>query len=315
MLIELSPANNQLMARDLMTDLLADKRSVNTKRAYQNDLNDFFTVMTGSEASQAKMQQLLNMTRFEAIRVGLQYKASMIERGLAEATINRRLSAIKALVKRGKIIGLCEWDLSDLQGERLKQYRDTSGVSVPQLVEMLKVPDQATSKGKRDYAIMRLFWELALRRGEIAKINVEDFDPEMCTIGILGKGKGTQKENMTITEKSRDAIQEWLSTRNEFTVSDPLFVSVDRARAGHRLTGEGIAKIVKSIAKAAGITKQMSPHRLRHTAITAALEATNGDVRRVQKLSRHSKIETVMIYDDNRVNQQKQVTDLLAGLA
>jgi integrase/recombinase XerC len=48
--------------------------------------------------------------------------------------------------------------------------------------------------------------------------------------------------------------------------------------------------------------------------ITAALEATNGDVRKVQKLSRHSDLNTLMIYDDNRKNQQGEVTDLLADL-
>lgn len=315
MLIEVKPRGNEVSVRDVVADLLSDKRSANTKRAYQNDLNDFFMTMTGAEATPAKINQFLSMTRFEGIRVGLQYKGNMIERGLAEATINRRLAAVRSLVKYAKMIGLCEWDLSDLQGERAKQYRDTSGITVEQMGDMLKVPDRSLVKGKRDYALLRLFWELALRRGEIAKFDIEDFDPETMTIAVLGKGKGTQKESMTITEKTRDAISEWLNTRSDLKPADPLFVAVDHAYAGHRLTGEGIAKFVKSMAKKAGITKVMSPHRLRHTSITAALEATNGDVRRVQKLSRHSRIETVMIYDDNRVNQQKQVTDLLAELA
>lgn len=219
------------------------------------------------------------------------------------------------LRKYAKTLGLCDWDLRDLQGERVKLHRDTSGISIQQMSDMLKVPDRSTAKGKRDYALLRVFWELALRRGEMSSINIEDFDPENCTIAILGKGKGIQKESMTITQKTRDAVQEWIHTRGTIKPADPLFVAVVRVFAGRRLTGEGIAKFVKSVAKAAGIAKKMSPHRLRHTAITAALEATNGDVRRVQKLSRHVKIETVMIYDDNRVNQQKQVTDLLAELA
>lgn len=315
MIVEVIPAGKEVVLRDLVADLLADKRSENTKRAYQNDLNEFFMTMTGGAASPDKISQFVSLSRFEAVRYALQYKANMIQRGLSEATINRRLAAIRSLVKYAKMVGLCEWDLTDVQGEKVKQYRDTTGVSVEQMGDILNVPDRTTAKGKRDYAMLRAFWELALRRGELAKIDIEDFDPETCTIKILGKGKGTQKESMTITEKTRDAILEWLAVRNEFKASDALFVAVDRAYAGNRLTGEGIAKFVKSMAKAAGIKKKMSPHRLRHTAITAALEATNGDVRRVQKLSRHAKIDTVMIYDDNRVNQQKQVTDLLAGLA
>lgn len=307
--------NTNMFQRDLIADLLSDKRSENTKRAYEKDLNDFFMTITGSGATPQLINQFLNLSRFDAVKVGLQYKATMINRGLTEATINRRLAAIRSLVKYAKMIGLCEWDLNDVQGEKVKSYRDTSGVTVPQMSEMLKVPDRSTAKGKRDYAMLRVFWELALRRGEVVKINIEDFDPETCTIAILGKGKGTQKESMTITEKTRDAVLEWMSTRNNLTPATPLFVAVDRAYAGNRLTGEGIAKFVKNIAAAAGITKKMSPHRLRHSSITAALQATNGNVAMVQKLSRHAKIETVMVYEDRRVNQQKQVTDLLAGLA
>jgi len=63
----------------------------------------------------------------------------------------------------------------------------------------------------------------------------------------------------------------------------------------------------------AGIKKQMSPHRIRHSAITAALDATDGDVRKVQKLSRHRNLNTVMIYD-NRGRDQQDVTQLLDGM-
>ena len=58
----------------------------------------------------------------------------------------------------------------------------------------------------------------------------------------------------------------------------------------------------------------MSPHRIRHSAITTALDVTGGDVRRVQKLSRHSNLNTLMIYDDNRRNAQGEITALLDGL-
>jgi integrase/recombinase XerC len=56
----------------------------------------------------------------------------------------------------------------------------------------------------------------------------------------------------------------------------------------------------------------MSPHRIRHSSITHALDSTSGDVRMVQKLSRHKKIETVMIYDDNRTNVQGELSELLS---
>jgi integrase/recombinase XerC len=94
----------------------------------------------------------------------------------------------------------------------------------------------------------------------------------------------------------------------------PLFCTVDRATFGHRLSGNAIYNIVRNSSKLAGITKLMSPHRIRHSAITAALDATNEDTRKVQKLSRHKNLNTLMIYDDNRHQHQSEVTGILADL-
>jgi integrase/recombinase XerC len=58
----------------------------------------------------------------------------------------------------------------------------------------------------------------------------------------------------------------------------------------------------------------MFPHRIRHSVITAALDATEGDVRKVQKLSSHRNLNTLMIYDDNRGRDQQDVTQLLDGM-
>ena len=94
----------------------------------------------------------------------------------------------------------------------------------------------------------------------------------------------------------------------------PLFTALDRACYGHRLTGTGLYKLVQGICHKAGIQKPMSPHRIRHSGITEALEITGGDVRAVQKLSRHAKLETLMVYDDARTNAQQKVTELLAAM-
>ena len=64
----------------------------------------------------------------------------------------------------------------------------------------------------------------------------------------------------------------------------------------------------------AGVEKVISPHRIRHSSITTALDKTDGNVRKVQKLSRHAKFETLMRYDDNRSNSQKEITEVLDDL-
>ncbi|MEG5088002.1 MULTISPECIES: tyrosine-type recombinase/integrase [unclassified Microcoleus] len=90
--------------------------------------------------------------------------------------------------------------------------------------------------------------------------------------------------------------------------------TLDFAHSGHRLTGDGIRKIVVRHSEKAGIKKQMSPHRIRHSAITATFDATDGNARKVQKLSHHKKLDTLMICDDNRGRDQQDATEMLDGM-
>ena len=303
---------------DVVARLLADKRSENTRRAYARDLADFFTTMTGSPATPENTQRFLSLSRGQANMTVADYKSKLIERDLAEATVNRRLAAIRSMVKLAKILGAVDWELN-VQGEREAKYRDTRGVAPSDVRAILSLCNLATLKGSRDYALLRLLWDNALRRGEIVKLNVGDFDAASRRLSILGKGKGSQKEHIDLSDKTAQALTGWLQARAEvqdgIEASDPLFVAVDNATGGARLSSTAIYKTVRSYAKAAGIVRMLSPHRIRHSAITAALEATNGNVVAVQKLSRHSKIETVMVYEDNRRAYQGEVTNMLAALA
>lgn len=163
--------------------------------------------------------------------------------------------------------------------------------------------------------MLRLLWGNALRRNEVSQLNVADFDPVTRTLRILGKGRGTQSEIVDLGAATVQALANWLEARGPNQSHDaPLFSALDFANAGHRLTGDGIRKIVVRHSENAGIKKQMSPHRIRHSAITAALDATDGNVRKVQKLSRHRKLDTLMIYDDNRGRDQQDVTEILDGM-
>jgi integrase/recombinase XerC len=301
-------------SHDLLREFVADKRSAKTKHEYTKDLRDFFTCITGSEPTPAQVNEFLQLDRFEAISLVLRYKQTLVERGLKEATVNRRLSAIKSLVNYAAKIGQCSYSLSDIKSEKVKPYRDTSGIQPESFKKLLAIPHRDTLKGQRDYALLRLLWDNALRRGEIAACNIGDLDLDSRKLWILGKGRGTSREAVSLSVTTTQALQEYLQARQETDIHQPLFVSVDPVTPGHRLTGSGIYKIVRESAAAAGITKVLSPHRIRHSSVTAALEATNGDVRRVQKLSRHANLNTLMIYDDNRLSHQGEISDLLSGL-
>ncbi len=299
---------------DVLQQLLADKRSPNTKRAYEKDVNDFFQVMTGQAATPDSVLEFLHLERTQAVSVVLKYKSKLIDKGLKEATVNRRLAAIKSLAAMGRKLGVCNYGLEDIRGEKVEKYRDTTGIDSQTFKRVLAVCDRSQLIGIRDYALLRLLWGNALRRNEVSQLNVGDFERDNRTLRILGKGRGTQFELIDLGEATVNAISYWLNARGSTSHDDPLFTSLDFANSGHRLTGDGLRKIVVRLCKKAGVKKPMSPHRIRHSAITAALDATDGNVRKVQKLSRHRQIDTLMIYDDNRGRDQGEMTNLLDDL-
>lgn len=298
---------------DLIRDLLSDKRSLATRREYEKDLKYFFRFLTGNDPTPEVVSQFLSLSRADAIKSVLKYKGHLLQKGLKEVTVNRRMAAIKSLATYARKIDKCGFTLEEVRGEKTTPYRDTTGISPEQFQQLLEVPNRATDKGKRDYALLRLLWSNALRRSE-ALVQVKDFDAYAGTLTILGKGRGTQVEKIDLPPTTVEAIQEWLKCRPKLSPSAPLFIALDRAHHGMPLTGNGLYKVVSAIAKQAGITKAFSPHRIRHSVITAVLDKTGGDVTKVQKLSRHKKIDTLLIYNDNRANVQKDMSDIASKL-
>ncbi|NJN73889.1 MAG: tyrosine-type recombinase/integrase [Limnothrix sp. RL_2_0] len=302
---------------DVLAQLLENQKSPNTWRAYKKDIRDFFQFAADShEPTPILVNAFLELNQTQALSLVLRYKNDLRDRRrLKEATINRRLAAMKSLVRLANQLGQCTFTLDGIKGEKIVHYRDTTGIKQNIYRQILKIPDRDTAKGKRDYAILRLLWDNALRRGELVQVNLNDLDVESRKLAILGKGKGTQKQEITLSKATVEALKDWLAVRPQQKGKvQPLFVALDRAHCGHRLTGTAIYQLVRQTSKAAGIDKVMSPHRIRHSGITAALDATNGDVRKVQKFSRHSDLNTLMIYDDNRKNVQGEITELLADL-
>ncbi|MGB5714925.1 MAG: tyrosine-type recombinase/integrase [Waterburya sp.] len=309
-------------APDVVAELLASLRSPNTRRAYKKDINDFFRVVTDRDPTRDLVLEFLHLEQTQAVRLVLGYKAKLIENKLKAATINRRLAAIKSLTAIGRKIGVCNYTLEDIKGEKTQPYRDTTGVNKDAFAQVLAIADEARNakskrsrlKGIRDYALLRLLWGNALRRGELHLTNISDFDFAAYTLAIIGKGQDGEKQTISLPHQNAIAISEWLTVRGETNLDAPLFMAVDNANYGGRLSGNGIYTIVDRLCIKAGIPKKMSPHRIRHSSITAALDATDGNIRKVQKLSRHKNINTVMTYDDNRSKHQSEMSQLLDDL-
>ncbi len=292
----------------ILQDWLSTKRSPHTQRVYRKDIDNFLDDVNMT------LGKFLSGDRFQGHELVTRYKGQMISKELTPATINRRLAAIKSLVSHAYACGHCEFTLETVKGEKMAQYRDTSGIDLDLFKDVLDGIDRSSIIGVRDYALLVLLWSNALRRSEVAKASIKDFDPDGQTLRIYGKGRGTESETVSLGKGTVMAISNYLEMRGDVNPNDPLFVAHKPGYIGHRLHTNSIYKIVQKHCKEAGITKVMSPHRIRHSAITTALDKTDGDVRKVQKLSRHANLNTLMIYDDNRLNAQKDVTEMLDSL-
>ena len=176
-------------SKQILEVLLTQKRSEHTRRAYSHDLRNFFNLVApGRELTSDLAREFLSLSKTQAISVVVAYRNHLFEQGLAPATVNRRISAIKSLVEMGQIFSICDYDLSVIKNEKIRPYRDTKGIEVAEVVKLFEKIDTDTLAGKRDYCIMRLLWSNALRRGEISSLDVKNFKYSSCQLEVSGKG-------------------------------------------------------------------------------------------------------------------------------
>ncbi len=280
---------------------------------YRSNIYGFYKFL-GEELTRDTLALFLLLDSHQAFELVSQYHGSLVKRSLAPATVNQKLAAIKSLVNYASQAGKCHYTLINIKSETLISYRDTRGISVEEFKKMLGAVDVNSIKGIRDRAILLLMWGNALRRSEVVNCDISDFSPTTGELIITGKGKIGQPEIISPSKSAIASIDLWLSKRGRYTNNDPLFSAIHKSYWGHRLNSHSIYKLVQKYATKAGIEKVMSPHRIRHSSITESLNLTNGDVRKVQKLSRHKKLDTLMIYDDNRTSLQSEVTGMLDDL-
>jgi integrase/recombinase XerC len=308
------PPNRSLaQQRDIWSDFLSLKISANTQRAYAKAIADFYQRVYDEPVSPESIAKFLTLPSSEVLFQVLNYRGMLIEAKLAPSTINVRLSALKSLVDYARKMGECAFSLNDVPGLKTENYRDTTGIDAQAFKGVIKLADVNTVSGARDYAILRLLWDNALRRGEVCSLDVGDFAASEQKLMILGKGK-IAKISIDLSSGTTAAILRWLELRGSCSADEPMFISLSRNQPGHRLGGSAIYAIVRQYCQEQEIEKMMSPHRIRHSAITAHLNTSEGNVRAAQALSRHADLKTLTLYDDNRHQHQKGATDLLGSL-
>lgn len=296
---------------DLVGAFLAGRKPT-TLDAYRRDLDDFARFL-GVPTASAAAELLIGGTAGQANALALGYRADLMRRGLKTATIARRLASLRSMVKLARTLGRVAWSL-EIAAPRVETYRDTTGpgdAGWRAVLDRAKAEaSEGTPRAVRDLAIVRLLHDLALRRGEVASLDLADVDLESGTIAIIGKGR-SDKETLSLPDPVRRDLAAWLAVRGD--TPGPLFVRLDpAAEAPGRLAGDGIHKMIGALGKRAGLTKPLRPHGLRHQGVTRVLDRNGGDLRAAARFSRHRDIRTLSRYDDNRKDLGGQMARLIS---
>jgi len=226
---------------------------------------------------------------------------------LKKNTQNYHLIALRSFLKY-----LAKRDIQTLASEKIELMkmpdREVSFLDGSDLNRILEEPLKIL-KGKkgvkgtkvriayRDKAILELLFSTGLRVSELAKLKKDDINLKRDEFTIRGKGR--KSRIVFLSEQARYAIQQYLKARKD--MSTYLFVSHDKqqekkqATEDRPLTPRSIQRVVHKYAKAAGITKPVTPHTLRHSFATDLLQ-NGADIRSVQTMLGHSSITTTQIY-------------------
>lgn len=183
--------------------------------------------------------------------------------------------------------------------KRLKEEeRKVKVLFLEDLQRLLSTPESDTKIGKRDRAILELFFSTGLRLIELRSLNRRDINFQTREISVRGKRRKIRL--VFLSDRAVEALKIYLEVRLDHL--DPLFINyMDRALnemppgEGFRLSSNNIYRIVKKYARQAGIVSDPSPHTLRHSFATNLL-LNGADLRSVQELLGHQDLSTTQIY-------------------
>ncbi len=219
--------------------------------------------------------------------------AELTRRGISPRSQARALSAIRALHRLLASERLVPLDAADEIDSPRPGRRLPSLLSHEEVDRLLAAPDPRSARGRRDRAMLELLYATGLRVSELVSLELNDVNLE--TRVLVARGKGNKERLVPIGAPAADAVKAYVATAREPLSrgrrSRDLFVTP----RGGRMTRQGFGKLLDRWARAAGIGRKISPHKLRHSFATHLLEG-GADLRAVQAMLGHADVSTTQIY-------------------
>ncbi len=220
------PALPEITPLNLYGALLADSASDNTRNAREHDVR-IFARWLGLDRAQA-CALFVSQGRGKCNGLAIGFRQAEQRRGVAPASINRRLATLRRLVRLARRLDLIEWEC-DIDGLRVTPHRDSRGPDDP---TWARIWDHLKSSGdspraRRNRALIRLLHDSALRKSEAINLDLADLDLDGARAMIRGKGSG--KVWIPLSTPSVRYLREWLEARGDWP--GPVFTSHPRCDA------------------------------------------------------------------------------------
>ena len=258
------------------------KLSDNTLQSYKRDIKQF------KEYLNQKGKDYSNITK-EDMKEYIEHLQSI---GKKASTISRCIASIRSFYQYELKNKKVEQDPTDqIQSPKIEK-RVPSVLTSKEVALLLEQPKDVDLKGIRDKAMLEFAYATGMRVKEIISLNLEDVNIEE---GYVTCKNGSKQRNIPLGTMSLKALKEYIENARGILIKDEseksLFVNIN----GKRLTRQGFWKIIKYYKEQAHITKDITPHVLRHSFATHLLQ-NGADLKAIQTMLGHSDISSTQVY-------------------
>lgn len=294
----------------LINNWLESTNSKDTKRSYRNSIEDFFG--TSSYSITFEMIKAISITDVQ------DYLNELNDRKLKSSTIKARLSACSSFYeyllgfrsneRDIKLLNFNPFKNGIIKQEKAKKItkndaHTTETLTDDELQKLYSVLDETTLKGLRDYAIIKLIVNGALRRSELVNLRIKDIYEREFEYWIhIEQGKGNKNRDNFINTDVVKAVEKYLLATDRSIKdksNDFIFKGLSaNGLNGNKLTADAVKQLIEKYCIKAGIKKRISPHSFRHKAVTTLLE-NNVKPELVMEYCGHANINTTMRYWHN----------------
>lgn len=283
--------------------------SRHTVLAYRGDLGQYLSFLEKRSGRRVVTPADLNHQTVRA------FLGELFQRGTAGSTSARRLAAIRSFARYLRREGFLNDDPGVLISAPSQAQKIPAHLDIAEMKELLDAPDTTTPLGRRDRAILELFYAAGLRLSELVGVDLEDLNLSGRLLRVLGKGG--KERILPFNRTAAAAIREYLKDRQTLTRSirpslagggsrhpkgEPLFLNY----RGGRLSARSVDRLVRRYVNQSSTKLGISPHALRHSFATHLLER-GADLRVIQELLGHSRLTTTQRYTHVNASQLTQL--------